>query len=144
MIKRASFEDIHLVAPLFDLYRQFYSQQSDLIAAESFLNNLVSNYESVVFYAEENEEVVGFIQLYPTYSSISMKRAWILNDLFVLDSHRGKGIGEKLIKEGVELARSTGASHLSLETAPNNPAQKLYERMGWKLNSFKHYEYSLK
>lgn len=143
MIIRASFENIHLVAPLFDLYRQFYQKPSNLPAAEKFLFDLVSTDESVVFMAMKDELAVGFVQLYPTYSSLSMKRSWILNDLFVLESFRGQGIAQELIAEAIELARSTGSSHLSLETASNNPARKLYERLGWKQSSFTTYEFTI-
>lgn len=142
MISRASLNDLHLVAPLFDLYRQFYSQASDLQAATSYLSQRISNNESVIFLALENQRAVGFVQLYPVFSSIGMKRSWILNDLFVLDSMRGNGIGEKLINEAVAMAKSTGASSISLETAVNNPAQKLYERLGWKKSGYLHYEFS--
>ena len=143
MIKRASVEDIEFVTPLFDLYRQFYSQSSDLIATRKFLYDRLTNSESVIFIAFENETAVGFTQLYPGFSSIGMKRVWVLNDLFVLDSVRGKGIGELLINEAIKFAKSTGASSLSLETAQDNPAQKLYERLGWKLSTYKHYSLSI-
>jgi GNAT superfamily N-acetyltransferase len=143
MIKRASVEDIEFVAPLFDLYRQFYLQVSDLKATQKFLQDRLSNSESVIFIAFENETAVGFTQLYPGFSSIGMKRAWILNDLFVLDSARGKGLGELMIHEAIKFAKSTGASSLSLETAQDNPAQKLYERLGFKLSSYKHYSLSI-
>ena len=143
MIKRASVEDIEFVAPLLDLYRQFYSQSSNLIATRKFLYDRLTNSESVIFIAFENETAVGFTQLYPGFSSIGMKRAWGLNDLFVLDSVRGKGLGELLINEAIKFAKSTGASSLSLETAQDNPAQMLYERLGWKLSTYKHYSLSL-
>lgn len=143
MIIRASFENIHLVTPLFDLYRQFYKKPSDIKSAEKFLFNLVSTDDSVVFMYLDKDQAAGFVQLYPTYSSMSMKRAWILNDLYVLESHRGQGIAQALIHQAVDLARSSGASHLSLETAATNPAVKLYERLGWKLSSFSTYEFTI-
>ncbi len=143
MIKRASVEDLKFVAPLFNKYREFYQQKSDLVAAENFLQSRLTHSESVIFIALENEKAIGFTQLYPGFSSIAMKPAWILNDLFVLDSARGQGIGEELIQAAIKFAKGTGASSLSLETAQDNPAHKLYERLGWKLSSYKHYSLSL-
>ncbi len=143
MIKRASVEDIEFVAPLFDLYRQFYKQSSDLIAVQKFLHDRLTQSESTIFIAFENETALGFIQLYPIFSSLGMKPALILNDLFVLESARGRGIGESLIKEAIKFAQSTGANSLSLATAQDNPAQKLYERLGWRLSSYKYYSLSI-
>jgi len=143
MIKRALVEDILFVAPLFDLYRQFYQQPSDLAAVQSFLHQRLTHSESVIFIAFEQDQAVGFTQLYPGFSSISMKPAWILNDLFVLDTVRGKGVGESLIKEAIKFTRSIGGNSLSLETAQDNPAQKLYEKLGWKLSPYKHYSLSI-
>ena len=35
---------------------------------------------------------VGFVQLYPTFTSIGAKRAWVLNDLFVVPEARRRGV----------------------------------------------------
>lgn len=50
----------------------------------------LENHESVILIAEENGEFIGFTQLYPTFSSVSMKRIYILNDLFVVPHARTK------------------------------------------------------
>ncbi|HBY68373.1 MAG TPA: GNAT family N-acetyltransferase, partial [Flavobacteriaceae bacterium] len=82
-------------------------------------------------FTSENE-AVGFTQLYPSFSSVSVQRTYILNDLFVSKEYRGKGIGEALLNHAKQFAKKEGSKGLTLETETNNPAQHLYERLGWK------------
>lgn len=139
MIQRATINDLNSLSELFDSYRIFYKQESNLEGATSFLKERLVNDESVVFIAYDETYPVGFVQLYPTFSSVSMKRSWVLNDLYVNASARKKGFGEKLIKRAIEFAEETGAKGVSLETGEDNlTAQSLYEKIGFKkeLNYF--------
>ncbi|CAA9431073.1 MAG: hypothetical protein AVDCRST_MAG37-607 [uncultured Rubrobacteraceae bacterium] len=63
------------------------------------------------------------------------------NDLFVTPEARGRGFGAALLAETRRFAAETGAKGLTLVTAVDNlPAQRLYERMGWKRDeTFYHY-----
>ncbi|GEQ86678.1 hypothetical protein ULMS_21860 [Patiriisocius marinistellae] len=61
-----------------------------------------------------------------------MQRTFILNDLFVAENFRKKGVAEALLSRAKEFTISNNSKGLTLETAIDNPAQKLYERMGWK------------
>jgi ribosomal protein S18 acetylase RimI-like enzyme len=148
-IVKASQEISGQVAELFDSYKQFYGQPSDLVGATRFIGERLKTDESVIYVAlaDESESVsgpVGFVQLYPVYSSISMKRAWILNDLYVKPEARTAGIGRKLMKRCEELARDSGAAYLALETAKDNlVAKELYESLGYiKDVEFDHYSWS--
>ena len=131
-IIQASLEHVEVLTPLFDGYRQFYKQPSNLEGARRFLSERLANKESVIFLASSDEEGLGFIQLYPTFSSIDLKRLWILNDLYVLPDARRQGIGKALLERARQHASATGAKGLVLETAIDNPAQYLYELMGYK------------
>jgi GNAT superfamily N-acetyltransferase len=135
-IIRASEKEVDHVAPLFDQYREFYKEQADAEGARSFLMERLTKNESVVFLALDRDlGAVGFTQLYPPFSSVSMKRLWILNDLFVLPVARKRGVGEALLRRAEEFARQTNAKGLELETWVNNlPAQRLYEKCEWKRN----------
>jgi ribosomal protein S18 acetylase RimI-like enzyme len=122
---------------LFDAYRQFYKQSSDYSGAHRFITDRLKASESMIFLAtlEEGKEsrAVGFVQLYPAFSSISMKRLWILNDLFVIPEARKLGVGKALMESARQLAVSTAAKELILETAIDNlAAQGLYEKLGYK------------
>ena len=131
----AADSDIALAAPLFDAYRQFYDQPSDLGLAREFLADRLWAEDSVVFLALESADApaaLGFAQLYPSWSSVAARPIWILNDLFVAAAARGRGVGHALLERCRQLAEETGAQRLALETlAGNTAAQKLYESLGW-------------
>ncbi len=120
------------IVPLFDQYRQFYEKSSDLDGARNFLKARFNNNESTIFIAlDTNERVLGFTQLYPQFSSVSMKPDYLLNDLFVAQEARGNGIGKALLLRAQDFAKSNNAKGIMLETAVDNPAQHLYEKMGF-------------
>ncbi|MBT2289828.1 GNAT family N-acetyltransferase [Paenibacillus albidus] len=135
-IERAGLEDLELLIPLFDGYRVFYGQDSDPGGARFFLTERLELDEAVIFIAVEGEgadrRVWGFTQLYPSFSSVSMQRLWILNDLFVDAGRRGAGLGSMLLSAAREWARSTGTKGLTLTTMTDNTAaRRLYEAMGF-------------
>ena len=118
------------VASLFDQYRIFYGQASDLSAAQQFLAERFQNRDSTIFLALDGDAGVGFTQLYPSFSSVSMRRIWILNDLYVVASHRRQGIAKQLMQAAADYGRKTGAVRLALATQISNlAAQTLYESL---------------
>lgn len=131
-IIQATINDLDALTELFDLYRLFYQQESDRDGARNFLNDRLNNEESVVFMAFDDTEAIGFVQLYPSYSSVSMKQIWVLNDLYVKETGRGKGFGEALLRRAIAFAEEAGAKGLLLETGKENvTAQGLYEKIGF-------------
>lgn len=135
VIRWASVADLDQLAPLFDAYRVFYEQPSDLEAAKHFLTDRLGHLQSVVLLAEEKatHRAAGFTQLYPVFSSVSMQRSWILNDLYVDPQFRGLGVGSALLDAATRHARLTKAKGIALSTAPTNKlAQRLYESKGYK------------
>lgn len=142
IVRRAGIDDLDELAVLFDGYRLFYEQTSDQDAARSFLSERLENGESVILLAEdEGGRGLGFAQLYPMFSSVRMRRIWILNDLFVDESARRRGVARSLMRAASEHARNTGAAGLELATAKDNEAAKsVYEELGWTLDrEFDHY-----
>ena len=144
LVKRAALADLDAVAPLFDAYRQFYGQRADLAAARAFLDARLRREESVIFLAVDGEggnDALGFTQLYPSFSSVSVRRLWILNDLFVRPGIRHGGVGRRLLERAREWAIETDAKGLMLATAVSNGAAKaLYESCGWRRDDeFEHY-----
>lgn len=130
-IIQATSAQIPQIAPLFDQYRVFYGQASDMQGAIHFLEQRFSKGESVVFLAHYNKKPVGFTQLYTSFSSVSMQPQYILNDLFVSYDYRGRGIGEALLNQAKAYCRASKYKGILLETAVDNPAQQLYEKLGW-------------
>ncbi|HTV74409.1 MAG TPA: GNAT family N-acetyltransferase [Candidatus Acidoferrales bacterium] len=127
-----SLEDVARVAPLFDAYRVFYRQPSDLAASYAFLAERWQRRETVLFFATVEDANAGFVQLFPSFSSVSIGVFWILNDLFVDSRYRKHGIGGRLMQRAEQHAHETGAIGLTLSTAVDNfTAQALYRSQGY-------------
>jgi GNAT superfamily N-acetyltransferase len=144
IVRRAQSGDAPNVAPLFDAYRQFYGKPADLALAVRFITERLAKGESTIFLAEnEKGEALGFVQLYPTFSSVSAARVLVLNDLFVAPEARRSNVARSLMHAAVGYARGQGALRLSLSTAKTNEkAQALYESEGW-VRDEQYYHYSL-
>jgi GNAT superfamily N-acetyltransferase len=138
---RAELDDLDALVPLLDGYRRFYRQSSDLAGARAFMADRIKRGDSVIFLAVVDGAIVGFTQLYPLFSSVSMKRLWMLNDLFVAPDGRKSGAGRALLERAERWARETGAKGLTLSTEITNlAARRLYEACGWtKDEEFVHY-----
>ncbi len=132
--KQITLAEADLAVNLFNQYRIFYKQYSDIGMAKAFIEARLQHNESIIFVAVNAQgNPVGFTQLYPTYSSARMTKNWILNDLFVDDENRNQGIGKGLIKTAMNFAKTQGATFVQLETAFDNfTAQSLYEAIGFK------------
>jgi GNAT superfamily N-acetyltransferase len=144
-IKKIDNTQVEMAVELFDKYRMFYNQASDIITARNFLTERLSKNESVIFIAVDDEIPVGFCQLYPIFSSVSMQRTWLLNDLFVGEAARGKGVAASLLQATQKYGINTNAKWLLLQTgADNKIAQSVYEKNGWQKVSDFFYELPLK
>ena len=143
-IIRAKNEHISEVSILFDLYRQFYECAADINLATQFITERITNDESVIFLARENNAAVGFVQLYPSFCSVDAVKIYILYDLYVDKNFRKSGIGKQLMNQASEFAKGAGASRLDLLTAFSNKAgQHLYEKLGYKIVNDDFHAYSL-
>ncbi|MBC7995288.1 MAG: GNAT family N-acetyltransferase [Rhizobacter sp.] len=129
----ATLADLDVIASLFDAYRQFYKQTSDLALAQNFIRDRLTNNESVVLLASnESQQVVGFCQLYPTFCSVEAKPIYCLYDLFVSPDERRSGAGKVLLQAAEKLAAESGKARMDLNTArTNKAAQAAYESLGW-------------
>lgn len=134
-IFEATIFDLPQLVELFDLYRQFYKQQPDLTGAQSFLAERIKNRDSVIYSAIDSEgKMTGFVQCYPVFTSVGMRKSWLLNDLFVRKEYRGKGISRLLIDQCKQLAKETNSKGILLETEKANKAgNQLYPSTGFSL-----------
>jgi len=133
-IRRATPGEAGRIAPLFDAYRQFYGLPSDPPLARRYLAERLSSGESLLLLAEAQDgAVLGFVQMYPTFSSLLAARVFVLYDLFVAPAARRHGVARGLMEAAVAEARAEGAVALSLQTArDNHAAQRLYASLGWR------------
>lgn len=140
-VRKANANDLAQLSELFDGYRQFYQQQSNPAAAKAFLADRIEKNQSVIFVVEKGGQLLGFTQLFPSFSSVSMQRLWVLNDLFVASHARKQGVAEKLMTAAQAFAEQSDSKGLILETdLENTQAQNLYDKLGYiKQDSTYHY-----
>ena len=143
-IIRATIHHLDELATLFNAYRVFYEQESDVEGAKAYLHQRLTLHDAVIFIAiDDNQKMLGFTQLYPTLCSVAMRPIWILYDLFVHHDARKQGVGRLLLERAKQHGIEHGAARLELSTAiDNTTAQSLYETMGWKRNE-RFYNYTL-
>ena len=134
-VRDAKLSDLKNLSVLFNSYRMFYGKESDIRVAEEFLKSRIENKDSKIFICEFNNELSGFVQLYPIFSSTRVSKYWLLNDLFVDIKKRGKGYSKLLIERSKELVIESKACGMMLETEKSNDiGNMLYPSTGFKKN----------
>ncbi|PKA17443.1 GNAT family N-acetyltransferase [Leptospira haakeii] len=144
-VRIASRSDLEELSELFDLYRKFYELPSNLAGAKKFLEDRLLHKDSVLIVAEDGGRLLGFAQLYPIFSSLSMRRDYILNDLYIRETERRRGTAKKILAGAANHVMEHGGKGMGLETHPDNRhARHLYERFGFKLNEeYLHYYWAV-
>ena len=143
-IIQATLEHLDLLTPLFVKYREFYGSLPYPDSSRAFLEKRLRRKESVIYLAladDDDNKLMGFCQLYPSFSSLSLKRVWILNDIYVAEDSRRMLVADNLMREAKKLAKDTNAVRLRASTSSDNEvAMKTYESMGFKADTeFKSY-----
>ena len=139
-IREAKKSDLDQLSILFDSYRMFYGKESDIDISKKFLESRLSNKDSKVFICEVNNVIIGFVQLYPLFSSTRVSKYWLLNDLFVASEYRGKGYSKLLISKAKELVKNSNACGMMLETEKSNKiGNNLYPKTGFKINDLSNF-----
>jgi ribosomal protein S18 acetylase RimI-like enzyme len=135
-IRTATPSDLEAVAPLFDAYRQFFTEQPDIEVSRRFLGERLEREQSVVLAAFEGEACAGFLQLYPLFSSWYCRRQWFLSDLYVAEAFRERGIGKKLVVACIDYAKRTNARAILVELPFSEPhLVKFYGELGFEKDS---------
>ena len=138
---------IEKVGELFDLYRQFYKYEPNLIKSTNYIKDRITNKESVIFIAiNDAHEAIGFVQLYETFGSLDLGKIIILYDLYVEKGHRRNKVGRQLMLRSHEYAKKIKAKRIQLSTATDNfIGQSLYESLGYvKDIDFYTYDFEIK
>lgn len=88
---------------------------------------------------------VGFATLYWSWSTLSAARIAVMNDLFVAESVRGRGVADALIEACATAARARGCVSLTWQTALDNTrAQAVYDRVGGQRSTWLDYSLDLR
>lgn len=101
----------------------------------SFLASIMDSADDVVFVAEENGDIVGYI--YAALEPLSWKElrgpAGFIHDVVVIDQARRTGVGRQLMQVAIDWLAGRGAPRVILWTAASNQAaQRLFRRLGFR------------
>ncbi len=142
-IVQATLEHLDQLTPLFVKYREYYGQLAYPESSRKFLENRLTRKESVIYLAlaADEDRLLGFCQLYPSYSSLSLKRVWILNDIYVAEDARRQLVADRLLQTAKKMAKETNAVRMRCSTSIDNEvAHKVYESIGFIVDTeFKNY-----
>ncbi|MFZ6047528.1 GNAT family N-acetyltransferase [Pseudomonas sp. CR3202] len=133
-IVQATLEHLDLLTPLFVKYREFYGELPFPESSRKFLEKRLSRQESVIYLAlaDDDGRLLGFCQLYPSFSSLALKRVWILNDIYVAEDARRQLVADRLLQTAKKMARETNAVRMRVSTSVSNEvAKKVYESIGF-------------
>ena len=135
-IVKAELKHLEELGRLFNLYRIFYEEEDDIEKATNYITARFKNEDSIIFVSRRQDSTLnGFVQLYPSYCSVSTIPILILYDLFVDESERAKGKGRLLMNAARDYAKENGYKRLELSTAKDNYiGQSLYESLGYALD----------
>ncbi|BCD86470.1 N-acetyltransferase [Pseudomonas solani] len=138
-IVQATLEHLDLLNPLFVKYREFYGELPFPDSSRKFLEKRLRRKESVIYLAladDDDTKILGFCQLYPSFSSLSLKRVWILNDIYVAEDARRQLVADRLLQTAKKMAKETNAVRMRVSTsAGNEVAKKVYESIGFREDS---------
>ena len=132
-IEKASADDLDDLNGLLRAYCDFYEvapSDADLRAlSQSLIDRPDEGLQLIC--RNHSGSAVGFATIFWSWSTLSAQRIGVMNDLYVVDEERGKGLADRLIESCVEACKSRGATQLVWQTALDNArAQTVYERVG--------------
>ena len=146
-IVQATLEHLDLLTPRFIKYREFFGELPFPDSSRKFLESRLKRKESVIYLAlaDDEDKLLGYCQLFPSYSSLSLKRVWILNDIFVAEDARRMLVADRLLQTAKQMAKDTNAVRMRVATSVSNEvAQKTYESIGFREDTrFKNYTLEL-
>ncbi|KGQ69992.1 hypothetical protein A1D23_11140 [Chelonobacter oris] len=131
-IFKAELWNLELILPLFEQYRREQGMNDNPERALAFLANRIRFSESILFIAVNDQQAVGFVQLYPRLSSVRLQRYWQLTDIFVTQIPNQQEILRELLRKSREFVSFTQSNLLVVESAQTQ--REFWHQQGFKLN----------
>jgi GNAT superfamily N-acetyltransferase len=135
--------ELEELLPLIAAYQRFYEvAEIDEERNRAFFRRfLAPSEDGLLLGAHRVGRLVGYVCLYWHFSSLEACESVLMNDLFVVETARGEGVGRALIEATVEVARERGANVVERATEPDNhTAQRLYDSTGAEREEWISYE----
>jgi GNAT superfamily N-acetyltransferase len=134
VIEKATIEDITELCGLLDiLFSQEIEFKPDADAQERGLRAIVSHPDvGVILVARHNKQLIGMVNILFTISTALGGRVALLEDMVVLPSQRGSGVGAQLLNAAISTAQEHHCQRITLLTDNDNAtAHGFYERHGF-------------
>ncbi|HEX8050961.1 MAG TPA: GNAT family N-acetyltransferase [Solirubrobacterales bacterium] len=130
-VRRAGAEDVHSIARLLhDFNTEFGEPSPGVEALTTTCRRLIEADEIAVLLAGEGPDGIALLRFRPAIWSAGLEAH--LQELYVVPSLRGRGIGRALLEGAIELSRERGADGIDLNTGETDTAARaLYESMGF-------------
>lgn len=126
-------EDVHLIALLIKELAIYQKQEDSCVSSSKAIHDALftANPSAEVIIGELNGEAVGFALFFHNYSTFLGKKGLNLEDLFVLPSARGNGIGKLLLQSLAKIADERGCARMEwLVLDWNAPSIAFYRSLG--------------
>lgn len=128
-------DDAAAVVRLLDAYASDPAGGGEPLSAYArahLVEELARRPQAFTLLAFDGEEPVGLLNGIEGFSTFACRPLVNIHDVAVQASHRGRGVGERLMEHAETVARARGAVKLTLEVlSGNRPALRLYERVGF-------------
>jgi GNAT superfamily N-acetyltransferase len=134
MITRVGIADLDVLLPLMRGYCDFYEVEPSDQALRALSLTLIEHPDTAgvqLIARDEEDDAIGFATIYWSYSTLAARAIGVMNDLYVTEAARGRGLGAELIGACEVECAARGIEILEWETATDNArAQSVYERFG--------------
>lgn len=129
------------VRHLLDLeHLHYYGRPLGAEAQGTAVGDILDRKTCAMLLALEGHAPIGFATYAILHPSVNGHGTLFLKDLFVTETHRGQGIGRRLLAALARQAQAQGCARLDWTTETGNPgARKLYETLGAHLVAEKLY-----
>ena len=132
-IRQAEEDDVPEILVLIKALAEYEHLADEVVATEELLKITLFGINSPVEVqiAYNKNQTLGFALYFRTFSTFLGRPGIYLEDLYVRESVRGKGVGEALLRRTAQRAREIGGGRLEWSVLNwNEPAIKFYKRMG--------------
>jgi len=145
IIREARESDVPVIISLLSDFAAFENLSEFLTITEDDLHKAMFGESSFVegLVCEINGNTAGFAIFYPRFSSFRGQTGYYLEDIYIGDEYRGRGLGEKLLREIARKGKARGFARIDFQVLEwNFAAIEFYKALGAVLDDEdKHYKF---
>lgn len=142
LIRQAKPDDMNALAEImYEYIVDFYKRPKPRTEkVQNLIKLLLEHHEGIQFVAQHDGKLIGFATIYFSYSTLRAEKVAIMNDLYVVESERGRGVAIELFEACHRFSKEHECAYMSWVTASDNKrAQRFYEKMGGTVGDWMNY-----